>query len=121
MRGQLGLLLSSEDLSSYLDFAFEHFSTEDKAPFNFNEAAFLINPVAENFKACIVKLAVYFMRRTPANSLGNGVKLFCDDVAPLLASSIFLMATRKHIALRGICSKTTRDTQTLTTSVTSTG
>ncbi|KAI5805973.1 hypothetical protein EDC01DRAFT_609926 [Geopyxis carbonaria] len=100
-RGKVGLLLSSEDLHFYFDFAFEHFSIKENEPFNFNDAAFRINPVAKNFKDHIVRLAVYFMGNTSVNKLGDGKDLFCEDVAPLLASSIFLTATRKHIALRG--------------------
>ena len=96
-RETLGLLMSSEELEVYLRYAFEHFSGNGTEPFNFLDAAIRNNPIAATFADHIIKVAVLLMKRTTSQP---GKQLF-KELAPLVASSIFLSATRIRLPYRG--------------------
>jgi hypothetical protein len=99
-RGDVGLLLNAEELEMYLEYAFQHFSKDATNPFNFHSAAFSSNPIAQTFKDHIVKVAKYIMECRPQES---GRKIF-ERVASLVASSIFLDASRNRFPKRGSAS-----------------
>jgi hypothetical protein len=52
------MLSNSEELNIYLQCAFDHFSQNLDAPFNFMDVAFRINPIPLDFGGNILKLAV---------------------------------------------------------------
>jgi hypothetical protein len=92
-REQAGMLFSSRELQLYLRISFEHFCTQDKKPFNFLRAAEQLNPAAATYEDHIVNAATFFRKTKPELS-GNG--LFNIELAPLVASSILLDATRRR-------------------------
>ncbi|KAF8248857.1 FabD/lysophospholipase-like protein [Wilcoxina mikolae CBS 423.85] len=95
-REVLGMLMSSDDLEKYLRSAFEHFSENSTEPFNFLDSAIRNCPIAATFADHIIKVAILVMKMSPSQS---GTEIF-KKLAPLIASSIFLSATRKRLPWR---------------------
>jgi hypothetical protein len=52
------MLSNSEELNTYLQCAFDHFSGDLDTPFNFMDVAFKITPIPQDFGGNILKLAV---------------------------------------------------------------
>jgi len=52
------ILLNSETLNVYLQYAFDHFSQDLDTPFNFMDVSFKINPIPLDFGGNVLKLAV---------------------------------------------------------------
>jgi hypothetical protein len=96
-RSDVGLLLNAEELEVYLKYAFQHFSKDATNPFDFHSAAFSATPIAQTVKDHIVKVAKYTMECRPQES---GGEIF-GRVASLVASSIFLDASRNRFPNRG--------------------
>lgn len=96
-RRAAGMLMSSEQLQGYLESAFEHFCKNFKDPFNFLDAALATNPIATTFADQITKVASLLMER---HHIENGRELF-QQLAPLVASSIFIETTRNRLPHRG--------------------
>lgn len=103
-RKEAGLLLSSEEMECYLQNAFEHFSKDANEPFNFLNTALRNNPIAATFADHITKVATVFSRTKPQPEYGT--KVF-EHLAPLVASAIFLGATRNRLPHRGTSSRST--------------
>lgn len=89
-RKSLGLLMSATELEYYLESAFDHFSKNPKAPFNFLSAALSHKPVASTLEDNICEITVYFMSCHPT---ADGAEIF-NKVAPFVASCIFLNTHR---------------------------
>jgi len=91
-----GLLMTSEDLDYYLEQGFDHFSTS-KLPFNFLQAAVQAKPVSIRFSDHLLRTALILLRQRPNDS---GIHLL-ENLAPIVASSIFLDVIRKRIPYKG--------------------
>jgi len=57
----LRMLLDGEELQTYLQFAFDHFSNNLDQAFDFVQASFIYNPIPSDFAGNILKLAVGMM------------------------------------------------------------
>src|ERR1700712_5107409 len=72
-KASLRMLLDVEDLQSYLDYAFSHFSGTLEFPFDFVQASFINSPIPPDFGGNILKLAIHitdvWKDRTDASSI----------------------------------------------------
>jgi hypothetical protein len=57
-KATLRVLLDVEDLQSYLEHAFSHYSGTLKYPFDFVQASFINSPIPQDFGGNILKLAI---------------------------------------------------------------
>jgi len=91
-----GLLMTTEDLDYYLEQGFDHFSTS-KLPFNFLQAAVQAKPVSIGFSDHLLRTALILLKQRPNDS---GSQLL-ENLAPIVASCIFLDVIRKRIPYKG--------------------
>jgi hypothetical protein len=89
-RVQVRMLSDADDLHTYLQYAFDHFSIDLDKPFNFIEASLKNNPIPGTFAGNILKLAIQIMDRT---RLTDGTKIF-SILGQIVASCILLDITR---------------------------
>jgi len=87
------MLLSAEQLQSYLHDAFDHYSKSLDIPFDFVQASFLHNPIPFNFSGSILKLAIAMVQevRNP------DARAIFKRLGNLVASCIMLDAVRYNI------------------------
>lgn len=101
-RNDVGLRISSELLGKYFHLAFVHFTTgRDTSvdnPFDFSKFLIDNNPVT-TITGHIIKAAMHL---TKAEKITSGREVF-RRLAPLVASCIFLDATRVVLLNRGVC------------------
>lgn len=88
------MLSNSETLNVYLQCAFDHFSQDLHAPFNFMDVSIKINPIPLDFGGNILKLAVA-MR----SQFDDPMKIF-KELSHMVASCILLDCVRQD--LKGI-------------------
>ncbi|TVY16534.1 Phospholipase A I [Lachnellula arida] len=88
----LRMLLDADELQPYLQFAFDHFSTNLDRAFDFVQASFISNPIPPDFAGNILKLAVNMMEIWE-NKL-DGVGIFVE-LSLMVASCIMLDSARK--------------------------
>ncbi|KAF8535225.1 hypothetical protein BDD12DRAFT_753138 [Trichophaea hybrida] len=93
-RIQSGLLMNSEQLATYLNDAFNHYSKNLYEPFNFLQSAFQRRPVEAYFQTHIIQ-AAYLLIRTHSSEETLTARRTFTELAPLLASSILLDVCRK--------------------------
>jgi hypothetical protein len=72
---QARMRLNSDDLGTFIQAAFDHFSTTLDAPFNFVDASLKTNPIPKNIGGNILQLAISMMQRYPMNGKGNFTRL----------------------------------------------
>ena len=84
------MLLDSDELQPYLQYAFDHFSNHLDTPFDFVKASFLNNPIPRDFGGNILKTAINIMQWD--NKL-EGASIF-KELSPLVASCIMLDSAR---------------------------
>jgi hypothetical protein len=92
------MLLNAQELQSYLQDAFEHFSQTIDAPFDFVQAAFANRRIPITFGGNILELAVAMMKRQSRPS----ARAIFDKLSFFIASCIMLDAVRNTIKGR-IC------------------
>ena len=80
------MLSDSEHLQLYLELAFDHFAQNLDAPFNFIEAALMVNPIPSDFKGNILKLAVAIRNSHPS----FGIHKIFSNLSLMVASCIVL-------------------------------
>lgn len=85
------MLLDSDELQPYLQYAFDHFSNHLETPFDFVKASFLNNPIPRDFSGNILKMALNVMN-VWKNKL-DGFDIF-KELSPLVASCIMLDSAR---------------------------
>lgn len=85
------MLLDADELQPYLQYAFDHFSSDLDMPFDFVKASILNNPIPKDFGGNILQLAINVM-----NVLENQVtgKVIFDELSLVVASCIMLDAAR---------------------------
>ncbi|KAH0545443.1 hypothetical protein FGG08_000444 [Glutinoglossum americanum] len=88
----LRMLLSADQLHSYLQYAFDHFSSNKDTPFDFVQASFANNPIPQDFGGNILKLAINIRDVRPGEPDGPGI--FMRDLSPIVASCIMLDSAR---------------------------
>lgn len=86
------MLSNSEDLQSYLQLAFDHFSQNLDEPFNFVEVALKINPIPSDFSGSIVKVAVTIKDHHPLWDVGETF----ETLTTMVASCIMLDIHRQR-------------------------
>ena len=86
MKRRVRMLSNCDDLQLYLQLAFDHFSQNLEAPFNFVEVALKVNPIPSDFSGNILKLAVAFKDRHQSAKV---VQIF-DHLSLMVASCIML-------------------------------
>jgi hypothetical protein len=86
------LLLSSDQLNPYLQFAFQHFSTNLDMPFDFVRASSAFNQIQSHFNPILCLIKDY-----RANSPHLDVMDLFMNVAPLVASAILLDIVRREL------------------------
>lgn len=94
------MLSNSDELHVYLQSAFDHFSQNLDAPFNFIEVAFKNNPIPLDFGGNILKLAAAVKKSGVCN---GGPKIF-RELSSMVASCIVLDCNRHN--LKGMFSST---------------
>lgn len=90
---QSSMLSDANELNIYLQSAFDHFSEDLRAPFNFVDVSCRLNPVPANFGGNIVQLAVALRRQRRFDS---DAYIF-QDIAPFVASCVLLDSARKGL------------------------
>ena len=93
----LRMLLNAEELQSYLQFAFDHFSSSISQPFDFVAASLFNSPIPLDLGGNILKLAITTMQ-TWKNKL-DGPRIF-GELSYMIASCIMLDSARRKI--RGV-------------------
>jgi hypothetical protein len=96
-RSDLRMLLTADQLQSYLQDAFDHYSRSLKIPFDFVQASFLHNPIPFNFGGSILKLSIAMLKWQKAPDANAIFK----KLGNLVASCIMLDAVRHSIP--GLC------------------
>jgi hypothetical protein len=90
-RHRLRMLLDVEDLQSYLQDAFNHFSSSLEFPFDFVQASFRNSPIPPDFGGNILKLALSIMDiwkgRTDASAMFS-------EISYMVASCIMFDSAR---------------------------
>ena len=79
------MLSNVEELNSYLQAGFDHFTTKEDEPFNFVDVAFKNNPIPRDFGDHLLALAVKVRRVT---RVSDGPKLF-EKLSFMVGSAIF--------------------------------
>ena len=90
----LRMLLNAEELQSYLQFAFDHFSSSISHPFDFVAASLYNSPIPLDLGGNILKLAITTMQ-TRKNKL-DGPRIF-GELSYMIASCIMLDSARRKI------------------------
>ncbi len=85
------MLLSADELQSYLQDAFDHFSSKLDTPFDFVKASFLHNPIPADFGGNILKLAINVMEVFQNKLDAAGI---FKELSPMVASCIMLDSAR---------------------------
>jgi len=91
-KSSLRMLLNANELQSYLQDAFDHFSRTVEIPFDFIRASYSNRPIASDFGGNILRLAVALMKQ---EARPDGRAIF-DRLAFLVASCIMLDAVRNN-------------------------
>lgn len=87
------MLLSSDELQPYLQYAFDHFCKDLDIPFDFVQASFANNPIPLDFGGNILKLAINVMDVWKDKL--DGPKIF-GELSVMVASCIMLDSARQH-------------------------
>jgi patatin-like phospholipase/acyl hydrolase/energy-coupling factor transporter ATP-binding protein EcfA2 len=85
------MLLNSDDLQPYLQYAFDHFCRDLDFPFDFVQASFAHNPIPSDFGGNILKLAINVMEVWKDKL--DGPKIF-KELSYVVASCIMLDSAR---------------------------
>jgi hypothetical protein len=85
------MLLNSDELQPYLQYAFDHFSRDLETPFDFVQASFSNNPIPANFGGYILKLAINIMEVWKDHL--DGPNIF-KELSFMVASCIMLDSAR---------------------------
>ncbi|KAF9892309.1 hypothetical protein FE257_002086 [Aspergillus nanangensis] len=93
VKGQLRMLLNSDDLEPYLQYAFDHFSRELDMPFDFVQASFTINPIPSDFGGGILRLARDILDVWKDQL--DGATIF-KELSYLIASCVMLDSVRRR-------------------------
>ena len=100
IKQRVRMLPNSDDLQTYLQSAFDHFSKSLNDPFNFVQVALRNNPIPLDFGGNILKLAISILEH-PLEL--NGPDLF-KALSPIVASCIMLdMARHRLLGKRLTC------------------
>jgi hypothetical protein len=91
-REKAQMLSDANELHTYLQYAFDHFSVDLDKPFNFIEVSLNSNPIPPTFAGNILKLAIEMKNRC---KLTNGTKIFSDSLGKMVVSCILLDITRR--------------------------
>jgi hypothetical protein len=88
------MLLDVDDLQSYLQYAFNHYSGTLSSPFDFVQASFTNSPIPPDFGGNILKLAINMM-----DHLGDRVraKTIFAELSFIVASCIMFESARHNI------------------------
>jgi hypothetical protein len=86
--------MNSQQLATYLNDAFNHYSSNLSEPFNFIQSAFRRRPVEAYFQSHIIQAAHLLIRTHPSQESLTARHTF-GGLAPLMASSILLDVCRK--------------------------
>ena len=87
----LRMLLDADELQPYLQFAFDHFSSNLDRAFDFVQASFIYNPIPSDFAGNILKLAVNMMDIWQHKLDGEGI---FRELSYMVASCIMLDSAR---------------------------
>jgi len=92
------MLPSADELNTYLQAGFSHFSKRLDVPFNFIEISVRNNPVPQNFEGHVLNIAAAIQR----NLEYDDPAYIFEHLSPLVASCILLDCVRQRRP--GICS-----------------
>jgi hypothetical protein len=92
-KSTLRMLFDVEDLQSYLEFAFSHFSGTLDFPFDFVEASFINSPIPPDFGGNILKLAINI--KDAWQNQADGRAIF-QAISHMVASCIMIDSTRNN-------------------------
>jgi hypothetical protein len=90
-RAQVGMLSNADELHTYHQYAFDHFSIDLVNPFSFVETSLKINHIPSTFAGNIPKLAIEIMNRS---GLNGGMEILSAILGKMVASCILLDITR---------------------------
>lgn len=90
-RKRMRMLLDADELQPYLQYAFDHFSSDLDMPFDFVKASILNNPIPKDFGGNILQLAINVMNVWENQLTGE---LIFEELSPMVASCIMLDAAR---------------------------
>jgi hypothetical protein len=86
------MLSNTDELNTYLQAAFDHFTTKEDQPFNFVEVALKNNPIPRDFSDHILGIAAKVREVT---GIRDGPQLF-QKLSSMVASCIFIDCIKQH-------------------------
>ena len=92
MKHDAHMLSNTDELNSYLQAGFDHFTTKEDLPFNFIEVALKNNPIPRDFGDHILGMAAHVRKVT---RIRNGPELF-KKFSFMVASCIFIDCIRQR-------------------------
>jgi hypothetical protein len=90
------MLSNGDKLQVYLQSAFDHFSQNLDAPFDFVKEAIKINPIPRNFHGNILKLAIAIRDHNRFPSQDDGPRIF-QHLSQMVASCVLLDVVRHSL------------------------
>jgi len=90
---KIRMLLNSDELQPYLQYAFDHFCRDLDTPFDFVQASFANNPIPSDFGGNILKLAINIM--SVWRDKLDGPLIF-KELSYLVASCVMLDSARRR-------------------------
>jgi hypothetical protein len=90
------MLPNGDKLQIYLQSAFDHFSQNLDAPFDFVKEAIKINPIPRNFRENILKLAMVIQDYNRFPTQDDGLRIF-KELSLMVASCIMLDVARHSL------------------------
>ncbi|KAI1119643.1 hypothetical protein F5Y14DRAFT_396046 [Nemania sp. NC0429] len=90
-------LADAERMQEYLQSAFDQFTRDLDAPFDFVKASLRRNPVPRNFEGNILRLAMSIKENSEQKSLENNAREVFRRLAPMVASCIMFDAARLNL------------------------
>lgn len=96
---QLRMLLHSEELQPYLQYAFDHFAGTLTTPFDFVQASFMSSPIPSDFGGTILKLAINVMSLWQNQAFGETI---FEELSFMVASCIMLDSVRSKLRGTGL-------------------
>ena len=92
-KARVRMLLDVDDLQSYLQYAFNHYSSTLASPFDFVQASFINSPIPPDFGGNILKLAINVMDVL----LGRAsAKTIFRELSWMVASCIMFDSARRN-------------------------
>ncbi|KAI0205198.1 hypothetical protein F4808DRAFT_473273 [Astrocystis sublimbata] len=94
---QVRMLANTEKLQFYLQAAFDHFTLDLNAPFDFVKEMLRHSPVSRNFEGNILNLALLIKKNARQPAVRHNAEQIFRGIGPMIASCVMLDAVRQKL------------------------